>query len=240
MAEKNDYLYTGREYDWETGIYYYRARYYNPELGRFLTRDPAGMVDGPNMYVYVKNSPVNGVDPTGKFSWYVDMGGVIHIDFTHEETETICTYFGLSSILTAAAAVSAFKAYFPKLAEKIAARMGASALTPLVSAFITYGGEQACLCSRKNAKAHTIVMIILGVPFFFCDDPTQQAHPLPTYLTAGYMGGTPFTPSYWVGSGGGGGRLGIQPMVFTPALGMPIPTPLPIAPIGSPLWRATI
>ena len=66
MAQENDYLYTGREYDWQTGIYYYRARYYNPELGRFLSRDPAGMVDGPNMYVYVKNEPVNKVDPWGK------------------------------------------------------------------------------------------------------------------------------------------------------------------------------
>ncbi len=67
MAEKNDYLYTSREYDWQTGIYYYRARYYNPELGRFLSQDPAGMVDGPNMYVYVKNNPVNEVDPKGEF-----------------------------------------------------------------------------------------------------------------------------------------------------------------------------
>ena len=69
MAEKNDYLYTGREYDWQTGIYYYRARYYNPELGRFISQDPAGMVDGPNMYVYVKNEPVNGVDALGENFW---------------------------------------------------------------------------------------------------------------------------------------------------------------------------
>ncbi len=69
LAEKNDYLYTGREYDWQAGIYYYRARYYNPELGRFLSQDPAGMVDGPNMYIYVKNDPVNGVDPWGKWGY---------------------------------------------------------------------------------------------------------------------------------------------------------------------------
>jgi len=69
LSEKNDYLYTGREYDWETGIYYYRARSYNPELGRFLQQDPEGMVDGPNMYVYVGNNPVNKVDPSGTFPW---------------------------------------------------------------------------------------------------------------------------------------------------------------------------
>ena len=59
LAEKNDYLYTGREYDWDSGIYYYRARYYNPEIGRFLSQDPDGMVDGPNMYVYAC-----GISPT--------------------------------------------------------------------------------------------------------------------------------------------------------------------------------
>ena len=67
LAEKNDYLYTGREYDWETGIYYYRARSYDAEIGRFLQQDPEGMVDGPNMYVYVKNDPGNGVDAWGKW-----------------------------------------------------------------------------------------------------------------------------------------------------------------------------
>ena len=67
LSERNDYLYTGREYDWETGIYYYRARSYNPEIGRFLQQDPEGMVDGPNMYAYVRNDPGNSVDPTGKW-----------------------------------------------------------------------------------------------------------------------------------------------------------------------------
>jgi len=72
LAEKNDYLYTGREYDWETGIYYYRARSYDSELGRFLQQDPEGMVDGPNMYVYVKNDPGNKNDPSGKIYWWCE------------------------------------------------------------------------------------------------------------------------------------------------------------------------
>ncbi len=64
LAEKNDYLYTGREYDWQTGIYYYRARYYNPELGRFLQSSWEHTKEM-NMYVYVGNNPVNEVDPSG-------------------------------------------------------------------------------------------------------------------------------------------------------------------------------
>ena len=94
MKEVNTYLYTGREYDWDTGIYYYRARSYNPEVGRFLQRDPAEMVDGPNMYVYCGGEPVNRVDPFGNFvgtrcgmvcveydviwSWRVKWDGVKH------------------------------------------------------------------------------------------------------------------------------------------------------------------
>ena len=64
MAEKNDYLYTGREYDWQTGIYYYRARYYNPEIGRFLQSSWEHTKEM-NMYVYVGNDPVNNEDPSG-------------------------------------------------------------------------------------------------------------------------------------------------------------------------------
>ncbi|WP_133719247.1 RHS repeat-associated core domain-containing protein [Methylocaldum gracile] len=44
---------------------YYRARYYNPSIGRFTQRDPAGFVDGLNPYAYVGNNPVSFTDPLG-------------------------------------------------------------------------------------------------------------------------------------------------------------------------------
>ncbi|MBN1643116.1 MAG: hypothetical protein JXA09_17920 [Anaerolineae bacterium] len=59
----NAYLYAGRRY--EDGLYYNRARMYDPIAGRFLTRDPAGMPDGPNRYLYALNNPVTLVDPFG-------------------------------------------------------------------------------------------------------------------------------------------------------------------------------
>ncbi len=61
------YGYTGREPD-ATGMIYYRARYYDPTLGRFISRDPAGMPDGVNRYAYVNNNPVNLTDPTGLYA----------------------------------------------------------------------------------------------------------------------------------------------------------------------------
>jgi RHS repeat-associated protein len=59
--------YTGRELDTETGLYYYRARYYDSGLGRFISEDPIGFSAGDtNLYRYVNNSPTNWTDPTGE------------------------------------------------------------------------------------------------------------------------------------------------------------------------------
>ena len=70
IAQDNPYLFTGREYDWQTEVYYYRARSYDANLGRFLQQDPAGMIDGPNVYLYCGNDPVNGIDPSGLIKIY--------------------------------------------------------------------------------------------------------------------------------------------------------------------------
>ncbi len=57
--------YAGRYLDAETGLYYYRARYYSPTLGRFLQTDPIGNKDDLDLYAYVKDDPVNAADPQG-------------------------------------------------------------------------------------------------------------------------------------------------------------------------------
>jgi RHS repeat-associated protein len=57
--------YMAREYDAETGLYYVRARYYDPQQGRFVSEDPIGLAGGINPYAYVENDPVNATDPSG-------------------------------------------------------------------------------------------------------------------------------------------------------------------------------
>ena len=60
------YTYTGRELDSETGLYYYRARYYDPATGRWLQKDPIGIEGGLNLYSYTDDDPVNYIDPFGR------------------------------------------------------------------------------------------------------------------------------------------------------------------------------
>ena len=53
------------EWDTETNLYYYRARYYDPQAGRFSSEDPIGFLGGINFYAYVKNNVPNTFDPLG-------------------------------------------------------------------------------------------------------------------------------------------------------------------------------
>jgi RHS repeat-associated protein len=67
MAKVNPFLFSTKFYDWETGLYYYGHRYYNPSTGRFINRDPIRERGGLNIYAFVGNQPLNRIDVLGLF-----------------------------------------------------------------------------------------------------------------------------------------------------------------------------
>ena len=71
--------YASREFDSDTGLYNNRARWYSPEMGRFISEDPIGFAAGDtNLYRYVGNSPVNYTDPSGLYA----IGAALGLDST--------------------------------------------------------------------------------------------------------------------------------------------------------------
>nr|WP_208413305.1 RHS repeat-associated core domain-containing protein [Xanthomonas cannabis] len=68
-SSDNPYQYTGRELD-KSGLQYYRARYYSPEMGRFISEDSYGFASGDaNFYAYALGNPVSFNDPSGHIAW---------------------------------------------------------------------------------------------------------------------------------------------------------------------------
>ena len=59
--------FTGKEYDPDTGLHYYNARWYDADLGRFISEDPVADPNNPNLYSYGANNPLSRIDPTGLF-----------------------------------------------------------------------------------------------------------------------------------------------------------------------------
>jgi len=64
----NPFQFTGQQLDEETGMYYLRARYYDPVTGLFLSKDPVQGQSNSNMYAYVQNNPTNLIDPSGEIA----------------------------------------------------------------------------------------------------------------------------------------------------------------------------
>ena len=130
--------FTGKEYDPDTGLHYYNARWYDTDLGRFISEDSAGDPNNPNLYVYSRNNPLIFFDPTGqtsesaikgpdqyasvsfyeKYSGYTLGVGAIDNDFTWNNTTRtneankggflMCTATGLSVYVSGTVVVSIF------------------------------------------------------------------------------------------------------------------------------------
>jgi RHS repeat-associated protein len=104
-AVNHRFAFTGREWDEAGGLYYYRSRYYDPALGRFLSEDALGFLAGDaNLNRYVGNNPVNLTDSTGMFSpveWFA----------TNNVTYGVTTFFaGIGDMVSAGLSTKAGEA----------------------------------------------------------------------------------------------------------------------------------
>lgn len=66
---KSPWLFSSKRLDPETGLFFFGRRYYAPDTGRWITPDPLGFEDGPNLYTYVHNRPLVFIDPDGQFAF---------------------------------------------------------------------------------------------------------------------------------------------------------------------------
>ncbi|ESA38708.1 rhs family protein [Leptolyngbya sp. Heron Island J] len=161
------YLFTGQEFDWECGLYNYRARFYSAELGRFLEVDPQKQFFSP--YIYSANNPVLFVDPTGSIStWARVLFGVgMAIVGVGVIVATIATGGAASPAVAAWAAGLGASATVASAAGTVAAvavsaTLGAASGAALGSAFYALGtsnedfswstlGQQAALGAIAGA-----------------------------------------------------------------------------------------
>lgn len=99
MNLQGERLANGKEYDESIGLYFHGARYYDAEMGRYISLDPAR--DGVNYYVYANNAPLNYVDPLGLRNWATTAEGASRMLFGVMEAG-IGAYFSVNSLGTLA------------------------------------------------------------------------------------------------------------------------------------------
>jgi RHS repeat-associated protein len=86
---KKRYRFTGKERDEESGLYYHGARYYAPWLTRWISCDPAGMVDGVNLYSYARNGPIQAVDRSGLQTETCNQYSSFDSDYNYDQGQSI-------------------------------------------------------------------------------------------------------------------------------------------------------
>lgn len=110
-SSTNSFQFTGREYD-GAGLSFYRARYYSPTVGRFISEDPLGFPGSPlaDLYAYVGNNPVSLLDPLGLVPGCGFVCSVLHLSATDW-----ASILGFVSVLASGVAIVAALAEFPVL-----------------------------------------------------------------------------------------------------------------------------
>jgi RHS repeat-associated protein len=102
----NVFEYTGREND-SNGLYYFRARYYSPQFGRFISEDPASWLGGINLYGYARENPLRFRDPSGLCTRPTCTEAFVHHLLDYSENDTVKEIAGMASTATSAVTTAA-------------------------------------------------------------------------------------------------------------------------------------
>ncbi|MGL5029336.1 MAG: toxin TcdB middle/N-terminal domain-containing protein [Wolbachia pipientis] len=154
VTEK-EYRYSGKERDNSTGLYYYGARYYAPWLLRWINPDPAGTIDGLNLYQFVKGNPINSVDIGGKMSMNVNTEDRNIDDYTLDLSSESDGTFSDASNTVIEGGGSVHRVYTSR--EHIEQRM-----TGLINPQAIRGGMQANLILFNHDENNNIEAVAAG------------------------------------------------------------------------------
>ena len=144
----NPFQYTGREFDQETGNYFYRARYYDQNVGRFVSEDPIRSRGGIDFYAYAGNSPVNYIDPLG-----LVRTDIMHVPCNEEE------YFDCYDRCGSRGVEICEVTWFWKLRRWQPGRKPGG-----IPTYDWVRGEMNCVCNEPNETCKKLVPGL--VPFF--------------------------------------------------------------------------
>ena len=97
-AVGNPWQYAGKRIDEETGLIAFGMRYYDPSLGRWTTPDPAGFIDGPNLYAYVHNNPLQYLDQFGLFAGALSFIGKNWFPFLEDNYQHFTSFLSSGTI----------------------------------------------------------------------------------------------------------------------------------------------
>lgn len=202
----NRYLFQGREYSWQTGLYYFRARWYDPNTARWLSKDPIRIAGGLNQYVFCGGNAVCFTDPLGLYeygtaNWFVgwlhelnpfNMDGSINNQFAGGwamllgDMEVAADLSGYGQLEEACAGTGAKVAYWGSLG-------GSAAAISVPSAQIVWQGGSALtrlLIGPEWAETFSLFSPYVGWhEFAYCHPVIASYLPYAAPLTAAFAGG---------------------------------------------------